>query len=75
MSATRSTVIPPAASKKPGSLSRSLSACMDRIAHYFIHRAATRHLCELEDWALRDIGLARSHIKAAVRGSSVASRS
>jgi uncharacterized protein YjiS (DUF1127 family) len=45
-----------------------LSAYSDAIAGYFVRRAAVATLRELDDRALRDIGLARSQIEAAVHG-------
>ncbi|UGY11712.1 DUF1127 domain-containing protein (plasmid) [Phyllobacterium pellucidum] len=38
------------------------------MARYFVHRAAIASLCELDDEALRDIGIARSQIKGAAYG-------
>ncbi len=46
---------------------RTLSACCDAIARYFARRSAIKHLSELNDRALRDIGIERSQIEAAVR--------
>ena len=68
MSATFSTIVRPAVTKGPGAFSRLLSACCDGIAGYFVRRAAIATLRELDDRALRDIGLARSQIEAAVHG-------
>ena len=50
-------------------LVRALSVRLDRLARYFVARAAISHLHQLDDWALNDIGLARAEIKNAVRGS------
>ena len=66
MSATFSTIARPAAPKQANVLSLLF------IARYFIHRAAIARLRERDDRALRDIGLARSEIEAAVRGLSTA---
>jgi uncharacterized protein YjiS (DUF1127 family) len=68
MSATLSTIIRPAVTKRPGAFSRLFSACLDRTARYFVRRAAIACLRELDDRALRDIGLVRSQIEAAVHG-------
>lgn len=68
MSATLSTIVRPAVTKRPGTFARLLSAYFDRIAGYFVRRAAIASLRELDDRALRDIGLARSQIEAAVYG-------
>jgi uncharacterized protein YjiS (DUF1127 family) len=51
--------------------SRFIGASLHRITRYFVQRAAVTHLQRLEDWALYDIGLKRSEIKAAVRGETV----
>ena len=48
---------------------RPFSLPLDRIVRYFVARAAIQQLHQLDDWALDDIGLARSEIKSAVRGS------
>ena len=64
MSATLSTITRPAVT-----LSRHVGACLDRIAHYYVDRAAIAHLQGLEDAALSDIGISRSQIEAAVHGS------
>jgi uncharacterized protein YjiS (DUF1127 family) len=38
------------------------------LVRYWYRRAAIKSLLELDDRALRDIGLTRCHIEAAVRG-------
>jgi uncharacterized protein YjiS (DUF1127 family) len=68
MSTTLSTIVRPAVTKRPGAFSRLLVAYCDGIAGYFVHRAAIASLSELDDRALRDIGLERSQIEAAVYG-------
>ena len=68
MSATLSTIIRPAVTRRPGAFAGLFSARLDRIARYFVHRAAIATLHELDDRALWDIGLARSQIEAAVCG-------
>jgi len=68
MSATLSTTVRPAATKRPGALSRLLGACHDGIVGYFVRRAAIKRLNELDDRALRDLGLVRSQIEAAALG-------
>jgi len=45
-----------------------LSACWEGIARYFVRRAAMASLHELDERALRDIGLVRSQIEGAVCG-------
>ena len=67
MSATLSTIIRPAATKKPGAYLRFFSACCEGVADYFARRTAIATLRELDDRALRDIG-ERSQIEAAVCG-------
>ena len=68
MSATLSTLVRPAVRKRPGSLSRLLSAYCDGIGGYFFRRSAVASLNELDDRMPRDIGLERSKIEAAVYG-------
>jgi uncharacterized protein YjiS (DUF1127 family) len=68
MSATFSTIIRPTVTKRPGAFSRLFDGCLDRIARYFVRRAAIACLRELDDRALWDIGLVRSQIEAAVQG-------
>ena len=68
MSATLSTLVRPAGTKTPGAFLRTFNACWQRIARYCVRRAAIASLRELDDEALRDIGIARSQIEAAVYG-------
>ena len=68
MSATLSTLVRPARTKSSGANLWILNACWEGIARYFVRRAAMESLRELDDHALRDIGLARSQIEAAVHG-------
>ena len=68
MSVIPSTVVRPAVTKTPGAFFRLLSTCCCAIAGYFIRRSAIASLHELDDRALRDIGLERSQIEAAVYG-------
>jgi uncharacterized protein YjiS (DUF1127 family) len=65
MSATFSTIPYPARAK---TFDAYLWTCWKRIARYFAHRAAITSLRELDDRSLRDIGLTRSQIEAAVHG-------
>jgi uncharacterized protein YjiS (DUF1127 family) len=69
MPATLSTLPRSAAAEKPGALSRALRACQDGIAAYFARREAIAILRELDDYALRDIGIKRYQIEAAVHGT------
>ena len=68
MSATLVTIARPAAAKRPATVSRICVACWDAVAGYFVRRTAIATLRELDDRALRDIGIARSQIEAAVQG-------
>lgn len=68
MSSTVATVVRPRVTKKPGALSQLIGACWQGIARHFARRAAVAHLRKLDDHALRDIGLARTEIEAAVYG-------
>jgi uncharacterized protein YjiS (DUF1127 family) len=75
MSATLSTIVRPAVTKRHGAFSRLLSAFCNGIMGYFVRRAAIKGLGELDDRALRDIGLERSQIEAAACGFVTLSRS
>ena len=66
-------IIERAAVRRAGALFRLFSACLDRIERHFTHRIAIEWLRELDERALRDIGLARSQIVAAVHGFMPAS--
>jgi uncharacterized protein YjiS (DUF1127 family) len=68
MPAILSTIVLPAAMKGPGVFSRLLSAACEGIAGYLGRRTAIACLHDLDDRALRDIGLARFQIEAAVYG-------
>jgi len=69
MSATLSSIFQPAVMVRPGRYTRRLFyawAC--DIAHYFDRRAALKRLREFNDRELRDIGLTRGQVEAAVYG-------
>ncbi len=66
MSATVSVVARPAVAKRP--FFRICLTAWDTLAGYVIRRSAIATLHELDDRALRDIGIARSQIEAAVHG-------
>ena len=68
MTATLSTILRPTRTESPAASLRIFTACWERIARNFVHRAAIAQLREFDDDALRDIGLVRSEIEAAVRG-------
>ena len=63
-----STIILPAVTKGPGTFFRLLSAACEGTAGYLGRRTAIACLHGLDDRALRDIGLARFQIEAAVYG-------
>ena len=68
MLVTLSTIVRLAIPKKPGGFFRLLNAHCCEIAAYFFRRSAMTSLRELDDRALRDSGLERSQIEAAVYG-------
>jgi uncharacterized protein YjiS (DUF1127 family) len=68
MSATLATIIRPEVAKRANALAQIFSACWNGIARHFVCRTAIATLGELDDRALRDIGIARSQIEAAVHG-------
>ncbi|MEI9983310.1 MAG: DUF1127 domain-containing protein [Aliidongia sp.] len=73
MSATLSAIVGPAVTKQASAVSRLFSAGWGGIARCFVYRAAIARLRELDGRALRDIGLARNQIEAAVHGCRRAS--
>ena len=68
MPAIFSAIVLPAVTKGPGVFSRLLSAVCEGITGYLGRRTAVACLHNLDDRALRDIGLARFQIEAAVYG-------
>jgi uncharacterized protein YjiS (DUF1127 family) len=68
MSATLATIVRPEVTKRANPFARIFSACCDGIARHFVRRTAIATLRGLDDRALRDIGIARSEIEAAVHG-------
>ena len=69
MSATLSALFQPAVTVRPGRYVRLLFlAWAHDIARYFSRRAALKHLGEFNDRELRDIGLSRGEVEAAVYG-------
>ena len=68
MSVTLSAVARPAATKRTSIITRICVAYLDAVSGYFVRRSAIATLRELDDRALRDIGIARSQIEAAVHG-------
>jgi uncharacterized protein YjiS (DUF1127 family) len=69
MSATLSALFQPAVTVRPARYVRLLFQAWARdIARYFSRRAALKRLRECNDRELRDIGLSRGQIEAAVYG-------
>jgi uncharacterized protein YjiS (DUF1127 family) len=69
MSATLSSIFQPAVTVRPGRyVWRLFHAWARDIAHYFSRRAALKRLREFNDRELRDIGLSRGQVEAAVYG-------
>ena len=68
MPAVVSTIILPAAIKGAGIASRLLAGGCERFAGYLGRRAAIACLHDLDDRALRDIGIRRFQIEAAIDG-------
>lgn len=48
---------------------RVLGKGVNGVVTYFVHREAIKTLSDLDDRALRDIGIERSRIESAVRGT------
>ena len=68
MSVTLATIVRPEVKKRAHAITQVFGAGLAGIARYFAHRTAITTLHELDDRALRDIGLERSQIEAAVHG-------
>jgi uncharacterized protein YjiS (DUF1127 family) len=69
MTTTCSTAGQPAPQSLAGGFFRLLGSWVNGIVTYFAHRQAIQTLNELDDRALRDIGIERSRIESAVRGA------
>jgi uncharacterized protein YjiS (DUF1127 family) len=75
MSATPSAKTWPRIAKGIGAFLRPSGDVWELVARYLVHQAAVARLRECDDRSLREIGLARSQIEAAVRSSVAAGRS
>jgi len=73
MSAAVSNIVGPVAAKAPGTFAQLVNACCYAIVGHFIRRGAVATLRELDDRTLRDIGLVRTQIEAAVHGLLITS--
>jgi uncharacterized protein YjiS (DUF1127 family) len=69
MTTIYSTAGQPAPRSLPGGVFRVLGSWVNGIVTYFARRQAIQTLNELDDRALRDIGIERSRIESAVRGN------
>jgi uncharacterized protein YjiS (DUF1127 family) len=69
MTTIYSTAGQPAPRSLPGGVFRVLGSWVNGIVTYFARRQAIQTLNELDDRALRDIGIERSRIESAVRGA------
>ena len=68
MTTIYSTAGQPARQSVPGGFFRVLGSWVNGIVTYLARRQAIQTLSELDDRALRDIGIERSRIESAVRG-------
>ena len=68
MSSTLATIVRPGIAKRPAAFVRVFSVCWYGIVRHFARRSAIKTLGELDDRALRDIGILRCQIEAAVHG-------
>ena len=59
----------PATQSFAGGLFRLLGSWVNAVIDYFARRQAIQTLSELDDRALRDIGIERSRIESAVHGT------
>jgi uncharacterized protein YjiS (DUF1127 family) len=58
----------PASQSSPAALARLLGSWAHGLVSYWARREAIKVLSEMDDRALRDIGIARGQIEAAVHG-------
>jgi uncharacterized protein YjiS (DUF1127 family) len=66
MTTTYQSEMPPASSGTLGGFGRWIRVCANRLAAHFLRRQAIKALQQLDDRQLRDIGLSRCQIDAAV---------
>ena len=59
----------PASQSSPAGLGRLLGRWMHGLVTYWVRREAIKLLSEMDDRSLRDIGIGRSQIEAAVGGA------
>lgn len=69
MTTVYSTAMPPARLGMLGGLLRLIRVCGDALTTYWVRREAIKTLQQLDDRALRDIGISRCHIETAVTGN------
>ncbi|WP_108513205.1 DUF1127 domain-containing protein [Bradyrhizobium algeriense] len=69
MTTIYSTAAQPAPRSSAGGFFHLLGSWVNGIVTYFARRQAIQTLSELDDRALRDIGIERSRIESAVRGT------
>jgi uncharacterized protein YjiS (DUF1127 family) len=69
MTTIYSTAAQPAPRSSVSGFFRLLGSWVNGIVTYFARRQAIQTLSELDDRALRDIGIERSRIESAVRGT------
>ena len=69
MTTISSAAVPPARSSISGGLLRLIRVGSDALVSYWMRREAIKTLRQLDDRALRDIGLSRCHIEGAVIGN------
>lgn len=69
MTTIPSAAVPSARSSISGGLLRLLRVSSDALVTYWMRREAIKTLRQLDDRALRDIGLSRCHIEGAVVGN------
>jgi uncharacterized protein YjiS (DUF1127 family) len=63
------TTAPVAPATSFGGFSRAIANWANGLAAHWVRREAIKNLQALDDRALRDIGIPRSHIEAAVKGN------